>query len=197
MDSSFQNSLNDNETFSDLALKEATLEDASFYDCRFERCDLSSASLKRARFVGCSFAHCDLSRAELTDTELSELRFEHTAFVGVNFSLLARASLAPLELTFDTCTLTYAVFKGLELSGCSLTDCAAREAVFNGVDLSRASLCNTDFEGAVFRACNLSYADLRGARNYQISVKQNQVKGLTVSFPEALGLLAGLEVVIS
>ena len=196
MDSSFQ-TVNDNKTFLDLALKEGRLEDATFYDCRFERCDFSSASLKRSRFVGCTFSHCDLSLADLTDTELSDARFEHTALVGVNFSLLARTSLAPLELTFESCTLTYAVFKGLELSGSTLTDCTAREAVFDGVDLSRATLCGTDFEGAVFRACNLMEADLQGARNYNVSVKQNEVKGLKVSFPEALGLLAGLGVVIS
>ena len=195
MDPSLHNG--DNQTFADLALKERALGDATFYDCRFERCDFSSASFKRSRFVGCTFSHCDLSLANLTDTDLSDVRFEHTALVGVNFSLLSQTSLGPLELTFDTCTLTYAVFKGLDLSGCSLTDCAAREAVLDGVDLSRAELCGTDFDGAVFRACDLSGADLRGAHGYQISVKQNQVKGLKVSFPEALGLLSGLEVSIS
>ncbi len=195
MDSSFQ-SFND-ETFSDLALKEGRLENLTFYDCRLERCDLSSASLKRSRFVGCTFSHCDLSLANLTDTELSDARFEYTALVGVNFSLLARTSLAALALTFGSCTLTYAVFKGLGLSGFTLTDCTAREAVFNGVNLSRAELCGTDFEGAAFRPCNLTEADLRGARNYNVSVKQNEVKGLKVSFSEALGLLAGLEVMVS
>lgn len=193
---SFENEVNDAETFVELALKEGTLEDATFYDCRFERCNFNGSSLKRSRFVGCTFLHCDLGLAELTDTELSGVQFERTALVGVNFSLLAK-TLAPLELIFDACTLSYAVFKGRGLSGCSLTDCAAREAVFDGVDLSRATLCGSDFEGAVFRACNLTGADLRGARGYQLSVKQNEVKGLKVSFPEALGLLAGLEVVIS
>ena len=43
----------------------------------------------------------------------------------------------------------------------------------------------------------MTKADLRGARHYQISVKQNEVKGLKVSFPEALGLLSGLEVIVS
>ena len=143
MDSSFQ-AVNDNETFSELALKEGRLEDLTFYDCRFERCDLSGASLKRSRFVGCTFSHCDLSLTNLTDTELSDVRFEDTALVGVNFSLLAR-TLAPFQLTFGSCTLTYAVFKGLGLSGCTLTDCAAREAVFDGVDLSRAALVRHGF----------------------------------------------------
>ena len=194
MDSSLQ--AGDDQTFADLALKEGTLGDATFYDCRFERCDFNGANLKRSRFVGCTFSHCDFSLADLTDTDLSDVRFEHTALVGVNFSLLTR-TLAPLELTFEGCTLTYAVFKNLDLSGCSLTECLAREAVFDGVDLSRADLRGTEFDAAVFRACNLSGADLRGARGYQINVKQNQVTGLRVSFPEALGLLAGLEVTIS
>ena len=195
MDSSLQ--AGDDQTFADLALQEGILGDATFYDCRFERCNFNGASLKRSRFVGCTFSHCDLSLADLTDTDLSDVRFEHTALVGVNFSLLSKTSVGPLELTFDSCTLTYAVFKNLDLSGCSLTECLAREAVFDGVDLSRADLRGTDFDAAVFRACNLSGADLRGARGYQISVKQNQVTELKVSFSEALGLLAGLEVSIS
>ena len=195
MDSSLQSG--DDQTFTDLALKEGVFEDLTFYDCRFERCDFSGASLRRSRFVGCTFSHCDLSLAKLTDTELSDVRFEHTALVGVNFSLLSQLGLGSLELTLDTCTLTYAVFKHLDLSGCILTDCLAREAVFDGVDLSRAELCGTDFYGAVFKACDLSDADLRGAHNYSVSVKQNQIRGLKVSFPEALGLLAGLGVVVS
>ena len=194
MDSSLQHG--DDQTFADLALQEGMLGDATFYDCCFERCDFRNASLKRSRFVGCTFLYCDLSLADLTDTDLSDVRFEHTALAGVNFSLLS-TSVGPLELTFEGCTLTYAVFKNLDLSGCSLTECLAREAVFDGVDLSRADLRGKDFDATVFRACNLSGADLRGARGYQISVKQNQVTGLRVSFPEALGLLAGLEVTIS
>lgn len=187
----------DGEVFKDLELKAGTLENLAFYDCRFERCLLNEASLKRSRFVDCVFSRCDLGMADLTDAELSGVRFEQTALVGVNGSVVARTSLAPLELRFDACTLNYATFRDLDLSGSMFEDCLAREVMFSGVKLVGASLRGTDFQGAVFRDCNLSSADLRGARNYQVSVKENRVKGLKVSFPEALGLLAGLGVELS
>lgn len=187
----------DGEVFTGLDLKGSVLEDVTFYDCRFEGCELNEASLKRSRFVDCAFLHCDLSMVDLTDTELSDVRFEHTAVVAVNWSLLARTSLAPLELRFDACTLTYATFRDLDLSRSTFEDCLAHEVAFSGIKLIGVSFCGTDFQGSTFHDCDLSNADFQGARNYLFNVKQNRVRGLKVSFPEALGLLAGLEVVVS
>lgn len=193
----FSSSACDGEVFTDLDLRGGTLEDAAFYDCRFEGCGFNEASLKRSRFVDCLFSHCDLSMADLTDTELSDVKFEHTALVAINWSLLARTSLLPLELRFERCTLNYATFRDLDLSGSTFEDCLAHEAMFSGVKLLKATLRGTDFDRATFYDCDLSGADLQGAQNYQISVRQNRVKGLKVSFPEALGLLAGLEVTLT
>ncbi len=193
----FSQSLYDGEVFADLDLKGKTLEDLTFYDCRFERCALNEATLKRSRFVDCVFSHSDLSLADLTDTELSGVRFEQTALVGVNGSVLARTSLAPLELHFDACTLNYATFRDLDLSGSTFEDCVAREVAFSGVKLVGSSFCKTDFSGATFHDCDLSNTDFQGAQNYQISVAQNRVRGMKVSFPEALGLLAGLGVTLN
>ncbi len=192
----FDRSPYDGEVFIDLELKGAGLENLTFYDCRFERCALSEATLKRSRFVDCTFSHSDLSLVDLTDAELSGVRFEHTALVAVNGSVLAR-SLAPLELHFDACTLNHATFRDLDLSGSTFEHCLAREAMFSGVKLVGSSFCGTDFSSAVFQNCDLSDADFRGAQNYRISVAQNRVRGMKVSFPEALGLLAGLGVVIT
>lgn len=187
----------DGEVFANLELKGGVLEDLTFYDCRFEGCSFNEASFRRSRFVGCAFSHCDLSMVDLTDTELSGVRFEETALVAVNGSLLARTSLAPLELRFDTCTLNYATFRDLDLSGSAFEDCLAHEVAFSGVKLIGVSFCGTDFQGGTFHDCDLSGADLRGARNYRISVEHNRVKGMKASFPEALGLLAGLGIILS
>jgi len=193
----FDRSPYDGEVFADLDLKGKMLENLTFYDCRFEGCGFNEATLKRSRFVDCVFSGCDLSMVDLTDVELSGVQFERTALVAVNGSVLARTSLAPLELRFDACTLNYATFRDLDLSGSTFEDCLAREVAFSGVKLVGASLRGTDFSGSTFQDCDLSDTDFQGAQNYQISVAQNRVRGMKVSFPEALGLLAGLEVVIS
>lgn len=194
---SFDSSPYEDETFTDLELPEARLEDSVFYDCRFERCGLSGASLRRSRFISCTFSQSDLSLADLTDAELSDVTFEHTALVGVNFSPLARTRLLPLELRFDTCVLTHTTFRELDLSGSTLEDCLLREAEFRAVKLVGSSLVGSDLSNAVFYDCDLTGADLRGAREYQIGVTENRVKGLRASFPEALGLLAGLGIELS
>ena len=183
--------------FLDLDLRGGPLEDAALYDCRFEGCRFNEVNLKRSRFVNCLFAHCDLRLADLTDTELGDVKFEHTALVAINWSLLARTSLLPIELRFKRCTLNYATFKDVDLSGSTFEDCLAHEAMFSSVKLLKATLRGTDFDRATFHDCDLSGADLQGAQNYQISVRQNRVEGLKVSFPEALGLLAGLEVTLT
>lgn len=193
----FSKSPYDGEVFTGLDLKGGVLEDITFYDCRFEGCEFGEASLKRSRFVDCVFLRCDLSMVNLTDVELSGVQFGHTALVGVNGSLLARTSVAPLELRFDTCTLNYATFRDLDLSGSTFEDCLAHEVAFSGVKLIGAGFRGTDLQGSTFHDCDLSDADFRGTRNYGVNVKQNRVRGMKVSFPEALGLLAGLEVVVS
>lgn len=193
----FSSSSYEDETFASLEGQGAALEDKVFYDCRFEGCELNGASLKRTRFVACTFSHCDLSLADLTDAELSDARFEHTALVGVNFSPLARPSMLPLELHFDTCVLNHATFRELDLSGSRFESCLLREAEFRSVKLVGSSLCGSDLQDTAFQDCDLSGADLRGAHHYALSVTQNRVGGLKASFPEALGLLAGLGIDIS
>ncbi len=186
----------DGETFGDLELQHASLEDRTFYDCRFERCLLNEASLKRSRFIDCAFSGCDLSMADPTDAELSGVRFEGTALVAVNASLLARP-IGTLELYFEGCTLNYMTFRDLELSGSVFENCLVHEAVFSEAKLVKASFGGSDLLNSTFLDCDLSGADFRGARNYQVSTKRNRVEGLKASFPEVIGLLAGSGVVVS
>lgn len=186
----------DGETFVDLELQHGSLEDRTFYDCRFERCLFNEASLKRSRFVDCTFSACDLSMADPTDAELSGVRFEGTALVAVNASLLARP-VGTLELYFEGCTLNYMTFRDLELSGSVFDTCLMREAVFSGTELVKASFGGSDLLNTTFLDCDLRNADFRGAKNYQISTKRNRVEGLQATFPEVVGLLAGSGVVIS
>ena len=186
----------DGEVFTALELQGARLEDRTFYDCRFERCSFNEASFRRSRFMNCTFFGCDLSMADPTDAELSGVTFENTALVAVNASVLVRP-VGGLELRFRGCTLNYMTFRDLELSGSVFEDSLVHEAVFSGTKLVKTSFRGSNLLNSTFSDCDLSHADLRGATNYQISTKRNTVKGLKASFPEVVGLLAGLELVIA
>jgi len=54
----------------------------------------------------------------------------------------------------------------------------------------------SDLQGCRFEECDLTSADLRSARNYLISPLSNKIAGMRVSLPEALGLLAAVDVVV-
>lgn len=186
--------LYEDETFTNLACRSQDVQAVAFYDCVFQGCQLNDSSLKRSRFTGCLFADCDLSMVDVTDAVFQDTRFERTALVGVNWSLIDTSDLQGVGLDFDACTLNYATFLGLDLSKGRMTDCSAREVYLAEVNFSEADLSGTDFAGSTFMKCDLSGADLRGAKNYAINVVSNKVTGVKVSLGEALGLLAGLDI---
>lgn len=188
----FDQSEYDSKTFHGLELKKAVLEDLTFYACRFEDCDFNEATFRRSRFVECAFSRCDLSMVEVTDAEFSEVEFEETLVLGVNWSVISQTLMLPSTLRFSGCTLNYATFKNLNLSGSAFDGCVAHEVDFKGVKLTKASFVGTDLARSTFQGNDLSEVDLRGAKNYQIDVRTNQVKGARASFPEVIGLLAGL-----
>jgi len=74
--------------------------------------------------------------------------------------------------------------------------CEAKEVDFTEADLTGADLQNTDFENSRFYNTNLSAADLRGARNFYIDVKNNVLKKARFSFAGAVTLLDCLDIVI-
>lgn len=180
------------ETFEALVLPEACLEDIEFYDCQFEHCQFVEASFKRSSFIACTFTNCDLSMVNVTDTLFEDCRISATVAAGVNWSLLAKHSVLGVGLYFEACTLHYSIFRGLDLKGKSFVECLARDCDFSGADLQEADFSGADLQGAEFDTCNLSKAIFTGAKNYQINVLTNKVKGAKFAFPEVIGLLAGL-----
>ncbi len=184
----------DGSMFEGLDQREAALKDVTFYECHFENCQFNEASFKRSRFVGCVFSRCDLSMVDVTDAEFSDVRFEHTFALGINWSVVSEMRLLPVTISFLNCTLNYCTFKGLDLSNSVFEDCVAHEVEFRGVKLIGASFAGTDLAGSSFHDSDLSKVNLKGAKNYRIDVRTNRVQGAQASFPEVIGLLAGLEV---
>ena len=82
----------------------------------------------------------------------------------------------------------------MKLSGAKIKNCRAKEAYFIETDLSGSDLRKTDFEKAQFHETKLKKADLRGAKNYFIDLKNNQLAQARFSLPEVINLLEGLEI---
>ena len=64
------------------------LREVSFYNCEFRGCQFNDSSLKRSRFISCLFADCDLSMVDVTNAVFQDTRFQRTALVGINWSLI-------------------------------------------------------------------------------------------------------------
>lgn len=77
-------------------------------------------------------------------------------------------------------------FDGSVLAGSTFSDCNISGGSFRGCDL----------EDAEFLRCNLAGADFREASGYVIDLESCRVKKARFSFPEVVGLLRTLDIVI-
>jgi fluoroquinolone resistance protein len=179
-------------TFEKLDASAHAFEGVEFDTCVFRDCSFAGAALKRWHLTDCRFENCDLTAARLTGSRLRGVSFKNCRAGGVNWA--GASSLD--DLSFDHCVLDHGAFTNTKLPRFSAIDCRAREADFAEADLRGAVFTRTDLLGSRFFAADLSAADLRGAFDYLIDARQTKMKKTRVSLPEAVSLLAGLDVVI-
>lgn len=179
-------------TFTMLDASAHAFEGFEFDACLFQNCSFSGAALKRWHLTDCRFEDCDLTAARVTAARLRGVAFKNCRAGGVNWA--GAASLD--DLSFEHCLLDHGVFSGAKLPRFSAADCRLREADFAEADLRCAVLTKCDLLGARFFGADLSGADLRGAFDYLIDARQTKMKKTRVSLPEAVSLLAGLDVIL-
>jgi len=179
-------------TFEKLDASAHAFDDAEFDTCVFRDCSFAGAALKRWHLRDCRFENCDLTAARLTGSRLRGVSFKNCRAGGVNWA--GASSLD--DLSFVHCVLDHGVFTNAKLPRFSAVDCRAREADFAESDLRGAVFARTDLLGSRFFGADLSAADLRGAFDYLIDARQTKMKKTRVSLPEAVSLLAGLDVVL-
>jgi uncharacterized protein YjbI with pentapeptide repeats len=167
-------------------------EGLEFDSCAFRGCVFSGAALKRWRLLDCRFEDCELTAAKLTASRLRGVAFKNCRAGGVNWS--GASSLD--DLAFEHCVLDHGVFTGAKLPRFSAVDCRVREADFGDADLRGAVLTGSELSGSRFFGADLSSADLRGARGYFIDARGTKLKKARVSLPEAVALLAGIDVIL-
>ncbi len=165
----------------------------TFLGCRFEDCDLTEADFTGAHLAECTFERCEMPLVILNDTLLQNVVFDGTRLTGVNFSVVVQGAMG-VHASFKSCDLSFCSFDRLDLTDCSFDGCIFREADFRRCELEKVSFADCDLSRCVFLQNNLAGADLRTARNYQVSPFSNRIRGMKVSLPEALSLLGELEV---
>ncbi len=100
------------------------------------------------------------------------------------------------SVQFTECNLSYCTFIGLTLKKFSAIKCTAHDVDFSEADLAKAVFTGTDLAESRFLNTNLTEADFTHAVDYAISPLVNKVKKAKFSLPQALSLLAALEITI-
>ena len=185
------------QVFEGLSLEGGEVASAEFRECEFAHGAFQEATLRACTFVECVFRECDLSLARLPHCHFTAVRFEKCKAIGVNWAESRwpeKRIWTPLE--FRACVLDHSTFLGLDLKGVRFEECSAKDVDFREADLSESTFRGTDLEGSLFAETNLSGADLRGAVNYLIASGSNKLKGARFSLPEAMSLLAAMDIKI-
>ena len=182
-----------------LMLDNEEIDGRGFHECVFTSCTLRGASLRACRFRGCVFRNCDLSLVGVRDSSFRNTRFEHSKVIGANWAEADWPKGKPLfpSVDFFDCAISYSTFIDLRLNGISLVRCAALDVDFTDADLTGADLRDTDLAESRFLNTNLTDADFTGATNYVISPTLNTLKRTKFSFPEAIGLLRAMDIILT
>ena len=181
-----------------LTLRGGQVRGRMFETCTFVKCSFRETEFKDCKFRSCVFRGCDLGMARLKGCEFSEVRFEGSQLIGINWTETAWEKgvfLKPVD--FINCALNHSSFLGLNLKKVSLVRCTAQDVDFAEANLSACDCSYTDFRESRFLHTDLSEANFTGAQNYAISPAQNILKKTKFSLPEAMALLYGLDIVLS
>lgn len=180
------------ERLTNLAFTKEVFEAKSFEECEFFSCSFVDCRFEKSKFLNCKFTGCVLSAVVPMNCTFTEVVFFRSKVIGIDWT--KAKDLRGLE--FAECQVNYSNFKLLKLPKIKIINSEAKEVDFIETDLSRGDFKNTDFERSRFFRTNLSYADFKGAKNYSIDIRNNNLKKTRFALPEALALLGSLDIIL-
>lgn len=184
-------------TLEDLNLSGHRLEAVEFDHVTFLNSKFVEATFDQCKFIDCVFKESDLTRAKIKQSRFSNVLFEESKVVDVNWTTASwpQIKLNP-AFTFHRSTINQSNFLGVYLHEVEIINCIAHGVDFREADMSNACLQGTDLKNSLFVHTNLTGADLTGAINYFINIHENKLKGAKFSLPDAVNLLRGLDIKI-
>jgi fluoroquinolone resistance protein len=187
----------DGEVFQDTEYIGQLIKSISFYNCTFKSCDFSETIFKSCKFNDCKFEKCNLSLIKVPDCSFSDIIFNKSKIIGVNWSEARwQKMMMRCSLQFQECNINHTTFIGLQLKGILIRNSTAKDVDFRESDLSNADFQFTDLDGSVFLNTNLTNADFCHATNYSIQIAANNTKNARFMLPEAMSLLYCLDVIL-
>jgi uncharacterized protein YjbI with pentapeptide repeats len=100
-------------------------------------------------------------------------------------------------MNFDTCLMNLTSFYKLKIKQKVFENCSLNEADFTEADLTEAEFDNCDLKRAIFDRSILVKTNFRTARNFNIDIENNKIKGAKFSKENLSGLLTKYQLKIS
>ena len=191
-DMSFSEETHYREKFTGLSVTDETLNNRTFEECTFDTCSFINTKLARCRFLSCRFKDCTLSAVTPMDSRFIEVSFANCKVIGIDWTKTQQFQ----DIAFKNCQLNFSNFRLMKIPKIIMPDCEVKDSDFGEADLSSGDFKNTDFEKTRFFKTNLTGADFKGARNYFIDIKNNNIKKAKFSYPDVLTLLNSLDIII-
>ncbi|MBA2656575.1 MAG: pentapeptide repeat-containing protein [Tatlockia sp.] len=187
----------DEQTFTQLTLKEDCIANIEFQNCQFKQCQFLGVNFTKVRFIDCDFESCDLSLSKFSGCRFSEVSFRRCKLVGLNWTELSwpLVKLASPLYFYDS-NLSHSSFFGLSLPDLIIENCKAHDVDFRETQLNHASFVGTDLMKSLFVHSNLKGTNFTNAINYNIDIRVNTISKAVFSFPEAIALLNHLDIEI-
>lgn len=183
----------ENQTISNEAHRGILYPGESFSECVFDNCQFIETRLCNVHFFACSFKNCNLSLVNLENTCLHNVTFLRCKIVGGNFHLSEKKL---FSIRIEESFLLHCNFSGLKMKKTSFKGSKIKECDFKETLLEEADFSSCNLEGSLFHNCNLRKADFRGALNYAIDPRTNQIEKGKFSIPEALILLKAFDITL-
>ena len=185
------------QTFQKVKFEGARLASKEFDECVFTHCSFRESTFLECKFSDCTFQDCDLGLVRFEGTAFSDVKFERSKVIGVNWTLAAWSRFqSESPISFVDCVVDFSAFIGLTLRKMVIRKCRAQEVEFSDADLTSANFSGTDLAKSRFSHTNLTKANFEGATNYSIDLATNKITKAKFSLPEALSLLYGLDIVL-
>lgn len=185
------------ETFQHIVLVEDRIEEISFQNCKFSQCKFTGTHFRNVQFTDCDFESCDLSLAKFPGCKFSEVSFTDCKLAGINWTELNWPLVRLVSpIYFYSSNISHSTFFGLDLPDLIVEDCKAHDVDFREAKLNHASFIGTDLNKTLFMHSSLKNTNFTNAINYTIDIAHNIITKARFSLPEAMSLLASLDILI-
>lgn len=179
----------------DVHLQNTAVRYEEFADCTFENCEFDTVQAIGCKFVDCVFSGCKIANPVLEGCIMTGSDFVDCRLLGVNWSVLSSGFIAPIA-HLQGCQIKYNHFVGSNYPKFQFTGNDLAESMFADCDLSHSCFRRCQLHKTEFFRCDLTGASFEGADGYVVDLATCKLKGAVFSFPEVVGLLDGLGIVI-